>query len=123
MSELLSFLEVEDIVPTKTHRLGKFVENTEGQASKPRPLKVILNSQSEAEMIVNNCKKLKDAPTHLKGLSVSHDLTNEERINIRNLVKKAKEDSAKSPNLDFKVVGPPWKPAIKQFPKRTNTQK
>ena len=118
MTELLSFLEVDEIKPIKTHRLGKFTESNENQASKPRPLKVILSSQAEAEMIVKSCKKLKDAPTNLSGLSVSHDLTNEERINIRNLVKKAKEDSAKSPNLDFKVVGPPWKPTIRSYNKR-----
>ena len=115
IDELLEFLEVEDITPVKSHRLGKF-KNDEN--AKPRPLKIILNSQVEAEAIVNNCKKLKDAPENLKGLSVAHDLTNEERTTIKKLVTKAKEDSAKDPNLDYKVVGPPWQPTIKSYKKR-----
>ena len=122
IDELLNFLEVDGITPAKTHRLGKFKEPSEGEVlSKPRPLKIILNSQAEAEIIVKSCKKLKDAPGHLKSLSVSHDLTHDERDNIKNLVKKAKEDSAKSPNLEFKVVGPPWQPTIKSFKKRAQT--
>ncbi len=101
----------------KTHRLGKF-QSEGSENNKPRPLKVILNNVDEAKMIVNNCKKLKNAPANLKMLSVSHDLTNEERKTIREEVKKAKEMTAKSPNLDFKVVGPPWQPRIQSFKRR-----
>ena len=116
IEELFGFLEVEGIIPVKAHRIGKFKED--GDDAKPRPLKIILNNQAEAEIIVKNCKKLKNAPTGLKKLSVSHDLTNEERIHIKDLVKKAKDQTAKSSNLDFKVVGPPWQPTIKSFKKR-----
>ena len=49
---------------------------------------------------------------------MAHDLTNEERTTIKKLVTKAKEDSAKDPNLDYKVVGPPWQPTIKSYKKR-----
>ena len=52
------------------------------------------------------------------GLSVSHDLTKEERIYIKDLVKKAKDQTTRSPNLDYKVVGPPWQPTIKSYKKR-----
>ena len=113
VDELFSFLEVESIIPIKTHRLGKFRDD-----GKPRPLKVILDNQIEAETVVKNCKKLRDAPTQLKTYSVSHDLTNEERIAIKSLVNQAKDQTAKSPNMDFKVVGPPWQPTIKSFKKR-----
>ena len=117
VKELFGFLEVDDIIPAKTHRLGKF-NNNKTADTKPRPLKIILNSQSEAEEVVKNCKKLKDAPTKLKGLSVSHDLTNEERAYIKEMVKKAKDQTSRSPNLDYKVVGPPWLPRIQSFKRR-----
>ena len=119
IDELLNFLEVSEINPVKTHRLGKFKsQNEEGGNPKPRPLKVILNNIDEALKIVNNCKKLKNAPSELKKLSVSHDLTNEERSCIREEVKKAKELTMKSPNLDYKVVGPPWQPRIQSYKRR-----
>ena len=119
IDELFGFLEVEDIIPAKTHRLGKFIKNNSDEGNrKPRPLKIILNSQKEAEEVVKNCKKLKNAPVELQGLSVSHDLTKEERIYIKDLVKKAKDQTTRSPNLDYKVVGPPWLPRIQSFKKR-----
>ena len=77
VDELFDFLGVENIIPIKTHRLGKF------QDGRSRPLKVILDNQMEAETVVKNCKKLRDAPTQLKKYSVSHDLTNEERISYQ----------------------------------------
>ena len=117
ISELLNFLEVTDITPLKTHRLGKF-QSGGSENNKSRPLKVILKNVDEAKTIVNSCKKLKNAPANLKMLSVSHDLTNEERKTIREEVKKAKEMTAKSPNLDFKVMGPPWQPRIQSFKRR-----
>ena len=118
LDEILTFLEVPGVAPVKMHRLGKFKAATEGEASKPRPLKIILSSLDEATTIVNSCKKLKNAPAHLKKLSVSHDLTNEERSFIREEVKKAKDLTAKSTTLDYKVVGPPWQPRIQSFKRR-----
>ena len=118
LNEILGFLEVPGIVPVKMHRLGKFKAETEGETSKPRPLKIILNSLDEATTIINSCKKLKNAPAHLKKLSISHDLTNEERSFIREEVKKARDLTAKSSTLDYKVVGPPWQPRIQSFKRR-----
>ena len=119
IDELLNYLEASEINPVKTHRLGKFKsQNEDGGNPKPRPLKVILSSIDEALKIVNNCKKLKNAPAELKKLSVSHDLTNEERNHIREEVKKAKDLTMKSSNLDYKVVGPPWQPRIQSYKRR-----
>ena len=59
-----------------------------------------------------------DFNINLKKYSVFHDLTNEERVTIKDLVNQAKEKTAKSPNMDFKVVGPPWQPTIRSFKRR-----
>ena len=118
IDELFGTLECDNIIPVKMLRVGKFKADKDGNPGKPRPLKVILSSQTEAEIIVKNCKKLRDAPEHLKKYSVSHDLTNEERNTIKSLSIQAKDQSAKSPNMDYKVVGPPWQPTIRSFKKR-----
>ena len=98
-------------------RVGKFNENPDADA-KPRPLKIVLKGQDEAVRVVKNAKKLKSAPTHLKSLSISHDLTKSEREIIRKMNAKCKEQTRNSPNWDFKVVGPPWKPTIASFRRR-----
>ena len=95
-------------------RIGKFNDDPE---ARPRPLKIVLKSQDDAIGVVKNAKKLKVAPqdADLQNLSISHDLTKSEREIIKKMVAQAKEKSQNSPNWDFKVVGPPWKPVMTSF--------
>ena len=117
ISELFDTLETSEVEIVKMFRVGKFNENPDADA-KPRPLKIVLKGQDEAVRVVKNAKKLKSAPTHLKSLSISHDLTKSEREIIRKMNAKCKEQTRNSPNWDFKVVGPPWKPTIASFRRR-----
>ena len=100
-------------------RIGKF---NDAPDARPRPLKIVLKSQDDAISVMKNAKKLKNTPEDedLKSLSISHDLTKSEREIIKRMVAQAKEKSRSSPNWDFKVVGPPWKPTVASFRKRTS---
>ena len=119
VTELLTAIGKADVKPTKMHRLGKF--SNEQDHKSPRPLKVYLNSMEEAIEVVKNCKKLKSAEQHLKKLSISHDLTRDERSHVKELVNEAKDKSKNSQEWDYKVTGNPWEPAIQRFRKRPAT--
>ena len=117
VTELFAALGKSEIKPKKMFRLGHYKEGD--SAASPRPLKLVLGSQEEAVEIIANCKLLKDAPAEIKKYSVAHDLTKTEREVIKKMVTEAKEKSKNSPNWDVKVVGPPWKPVLRSYKKRT----
>ena len=117
VKELFTAIDQNNIKPLKMHRIGKFNQDAES----PRPLKVYLPSVDVAINIIKSCKKLQSADQHLKQLSVSHDLTREERSNLKSMVTEAKNKSNSSPNWDFKVTGLPWKPEIQRFRKKEAT--
>ena len=117
VKELFVAIDQNNTKPLKMHRIGKFSQD----ADSPRPLKVYLPSVEVAINIIKSCKKLQSAEQHLKQLSVSHDLTREERTNLKSMVTEAKNKSRSSPNWDFKVMGHPWKPEIQRFRKRETT--
>ena len=117
VTELFAALGKSATKPKKMFRLGHYKEGD--STASPRPLKLVLGSQEEAVEIIANCKLLKDAPAEIKRFSVAHDLTKTEREVIKKMVTEAKEKSKNSPNWDVKVVGPPWKPVLRYYKKRT----
>ena len=103
--------------PVKVYRVGKFEAPEAGQSPKPRPIKVLLENHEEAKEVVEKSFKLKDADDQLKILTVSFDATKEERNIVREMVADAKQKTQDSPNLVYKVRGPPWNPALRHYPK------
>ena len=86
IKELLSAISVDD-TPTKFFRIGKFDE----KKTAPRPMEVIMETCEAQNKVMSNLKKLSTAEQHLKDLSISHDMTNEERALVKDKVKEAKE--------------------------------
>lgn len=97
-----SDIEVKNVV-----RLGK----TNSDNTKPRPLKVTLKNKEDVQKVMANLTKLKDAEEKFRRISVTKDLTQEERAQIKQKVEEArqKEKNESEGGLwTFKVRGPPW---------------
>ena len=54
-----------------------------------------------------NLSKLRGAPEFLKRLSISPDLSKEERAELNDKLREAKQITSESPNLIYKVKGSP----------------
>ena len=113
INDLLKVLEVKT-KPQKSGRVGNFTTPNEGEQPKCRPLKLVFNNHSEAKKVVENSIKLKNSD-EMKGYSLDYDASKEQRDNIRKLVAEAREKTSNSPNLVFKVRGPPWNAQIKEI--------
>ena len=90
VKELLQRIEV-NTTPVKIIRLGRYKQPEAGNDMKPRALKVILDSHANQQKIMDNAKYLKDAPAHLKAVSICFDLTEEERNKTKTLMEMAQE--------------------------------
>ena len=104
ISEFLTVLGVPD-KPKKMYRLGKF---TETNKTSPRPLKVVMETCEAQSAVMNNLKELAKADQHLKNLSISYDMTNDERAMVKEKVEEAKEKTKQSKNWIYKIRGPYW---------------
>ena len=81
-----------------------------------RPLLVEFVSGEEKKNVFNKLNKLKDAPQHLKAVSVCHDMTRSQREADKVLVEQAKNlERQCTENYIFRVRGPPWKRYIKKI--------
>ena len=91
---------------TDCRRLGKKVEN------KNRPLLLKMDSGDHKEAIMRNLVKLKDSPWH-KTVSVSHDMTSNQRDTRKGLIQKAKEEAGdERDRFLFKIVGRPGREKV-----------
>ena len=82
------------------------------------PLLITVCDENAKRQLSGKLYKLKNA-LEFKGISVSHDMTKDERLNTKLLVEKAKEKSKNenlSKNWIFKVRGPPWEQRIVKLP-------
>ena len=70
-----------------------------------------------------NLSKLRDAPEFLKKLSISPDLSREERDELIEKLREAKQLTSESPNLIFKVKGTPGNYHFIKILKSRNDQK
>ena len=107
---LTSVLEIQDAGISKLVRLGKVPDNQ----SKPRPIKVSFNSGNAKKKFMSKLVKLAEAPDKYKKISVSHDMTKEERDQNRKLVAEAKNLNGQEPTGQsvFRVRGLPGRRKI-----------
>ena len=90
VKELLQHIEV-NTTSVKLMRLGRYKQPEAGNDMKTRALKVILDSHANQQKIMDNEKYLKDAPAHLKAVSICYDLTEEERNKTKTLMEEAQK--------------------------------
>ena len=79
---------------------------------------MIFDTIEDQESIMNNAYKLRDAPAHLKTVSIGYDLTLDERAIVRDKVNEVKTESQNDPNYVYRVRGPPWDMKVVKLPKR-----
>ncbi len=110
-------LDVGKINVSSITRLGKKENN------KTRPLKVCLENPNEKQRIFRSAKRLKNASERFQ-VSISADLSEEDRKAVRKMVDQAKEREKKK-NEDgtwvFRVRGPPWNLHIVRLPVQVQT--
>ena len=112
VDELLDAIKTE-VRPIKVYRLGKLDEGATGS----RPIKLEFEDHFCQSEVMYNAKNLKDAPDHLKNVSISYDLSKEERETVSEMVKDAKNKSKNSTEFVYKVRGPPGKMEIVEIKK------
>ena len=123
IEKLFGELEV-DYEPKQYLRLGRFDKEADPDNRKPRPLKVIMNSQEEQAQVMMHLSKLWDAPGFLrKKMSISPDLSREERDELNEKLREAKQLTSEPPNLIFKVKGMPGNYHFIKILKSRNDQK
>jgi len=104
----------------KMFRLGR----RDANSTTPRPLLVRLKDRGIKDKIWSNLKNLRESDIRFKGISVAHDLTPYQRVEMKKLVDQAKHEH-ESNNVDgvenyyFRVVGQGHKMRVMKI-KRTN---
>ena len=101
---LLEFLEVESEDLISVNRLGRFSKENIDER-KFRPLKVRLSTNEIRDKVLNNLKKLKNAPEEFKSLSIRQDLDFKQRQELHSFFKKAKERTENNPGKIYRVRG------------------
>ena len=116
LTGLTSALEIQEPGIANFFRLGKLP----AESSKPRPLKVIFNSETSKKYFMSKLGKLAEAPGKFKKISVCHDMTNDEREENRKLVAEAKNMTKDDTTGKwvFRVKGLPGKRRIVRMEKK-----
>ena len=104
--------------PAKISRLGKY-DPEKATDDKARPIKLEFANAEIKAKVISNASKLKDAPENLSNISISYDMSNEQRDQAKKLHMQAKDLSKNSTQYIYRVRGLPGKMEIKQYPKVT----
>ena len=99
------------------YSMEKIIRLGAKEAGKTRPLKVCVDTMITKFKIIRNTHKLKDS--EYDSISIQHDLTQEQRADIRKLVELAKKKELEDPsgNYIYRVRGPPGRKFIKRLQK------
>lgn len=113
MNKIIGNEEFNENNILKMERIGS-AEN------KPRPLKIILDSQITKIQVMRNAKNLQYFREYDQ-ISIQHDFTAKQMIKYREMVEKSIELEAKyQGRYIFRVRGPPGKWEIQQYPKNSS---
>ena len=102
----------QELLP-QVRRLGKRLNK-----DSKRALLIPVCDENAKRQLFGKLYKLKNA-VEFKGISVSHDMTKDERLNTKLSVEKTKEKGKNenvSKNWIFKVRDPPWEQRIVKLP-------
>ena len=86
--DLLHHITCDDVSVSAAIRLGK--QQQEGPEAKPRPIKIILQSEAQKEKVLQNAKNLKALRNGLEKVFIHQDLTPKQREARQQLVKELK---------------------------------
>ena len=81
---------------SECHRLGRFVP----ESGRMRPIKVVMSSVQEKEVVMKNLNRLKNAADKFRKLSIKDDYTREEREEIKR-VAQAKDKNEQNEDSAF----------------------
>ena len=102
VDNLIKELQISSVVIKQVERIGQQSDN------KKRPIKVTLKSEEERDKILNNLRNLKGKDNY-KGVSVTPDYTQNERILVKEFYEKAKlrntEEESNETNYIWRVRG------------------
>ncbi|ESN93310.1 hypothetical protein HELRODRAFT_181060 [Helobdella robusta] len=101
---------VNDKDVIKILRLGKKKENSN------RPLLIKMDNIKIKALIMSNLSRLKLLNNEFGNISLSHDLTKDQRIELKSLVDEARKQEAASGDFLFRVRGPPGRWKIMKLP-------
>ena len=89
-------------------------------ANKKRPIKVVLGSEKEKMALLRNLAALKGSNKYI-GVSVTEDLTQTERLLLKEWADKAKKSTQEDPNWIWRVRGDSKNGYYhKKFPRKQN---
>ena len=98
--------------PESIARLG-------GASDQPRPLKVVLRSESDRIQIQKNCYRLRHAPEPFKSMTVASDMTRKDREQHKEMLAEARaRDLNESGDWIHLVRGPPGHRKIMRVQRR-----
>ena len=106
-------LGIGDLKPTKTIRLGAKKTSTDSDGTtaerkSSRPLKIVLPSKEDRDILFRNLRKLKAADKSFASISVSYDLSQDLRKQIKLKNEEAKnKDGENANNYMYRMRGPP----------------
>lgn len=128
VNNLAQFIEADDSCILNVTRIGKRKETTSSETersnetSKPRPIKVVWSETAPKRSFMKNLVHLRKVDEHspFYGVSVTHDMSQDERDENKRLYleAKAKNEKEKSGKFKFLVRGPPWARRIIRVPVR-----
>ena len=101
--ELCASIEIEPTIVKNCTRFGKLSEDHENE-TRPRALRITLETQDDAQHMMKNLTKLKYAKDELKHLRIPPDRSMKERENVRFLVQRAKNLTAEEPGNFIHIV-------------------
>ena len=116
--ELVNFLEGDESEIISVNRLGKLnPDNIEN--GRYRPLKVRFKTNPMRDQILSSLSKLRHANEKLKTLSIRQDLNYQQRQELNNKVKEAREMSLNRTDKVIRVRGTPGNYKFVEFPKNS----
>jgi hypothetical protein len=120
--DLCKFMEVPSESVRYVQRLGKKytperpalggdnISTSESQPERSIPLKVVFEDVKAKTNFMGSAKKLANAPDNMRKLSISHDMTQRERVANKLRIEEARTLNTDNPSGDWTYVvrGPSW---------------
>ncbi len=109
--QILDDLMSECKVPgtnTGTPYIEKIIRLGKPEEGKTRPMLIVFKDLDTKKSLFRNLHLLENAPEAQKKLSISHDLSPEEREENRKMVAKMKEMQQNDPEHKYVIRGTPW---------------
>ena len=92
-------------------QLGKVVED------KDRSLLKALKEEGKKRELFQNLSKIRDEGSPFNKVIVTHDLTKQQKEELKNMIEQAQEKERDDGEYMYQVRGPPWSWYIKKIPK------